>query len=287
MGLKRLNYGQAPGDGLGDILYDIFADIESNFVLTEGMTVGGVCSGTKYTQLRAGIKYLFLTPVVQHALYYVKELKVGTYYDSAHIQYRIIISKTYALNSVGTEFAYVNYIVNNNAPKTGLEKVALFRSFPTTGGLGTLVIDWDAFIQGTTYSCGSWLEGSLITLVSNPVSASGGGGGSGDDPVDIIQIDAADTVSGSESIYLINPDTDGMVITLDTIANIEGPINLKNIHDTHDVYIESSEYTDGGLAGKEFTIDGLAGILLHAKANITILPNVDHFIVSAGTYGTP
>jgi hypothetical protein len=272
MNLTRLNYGLAPGDGLGDILFDIFGDIDANFILLEGLglTQGNVCAGTKYAPMRAGIKYMFFAPVVQFHLYYISDIKVGTVYDSGHIEYSVTIKKTASLSAAGDEFAYVRYIVANNAPKTGLEKLNLFPSVSIGGGNGTMVIDWDEFSQNGHYTCDNWLEGALITINTGNIVQGGGGA--------IDHLDISAIINGNSDLILLDPQDANMVITIDVMENIQGRMPLKNISDTYDVLIESAE---------SLLIDGHSQIVLHAKANISIRANVDHFIVEEGLYELP
>ena len=276
MSRQFINLGSVANDKSGTPLRDGGDMINDNFLELYNMSQGGPCTGSKYTEMRAALKYVWLTPVNYNQLYYISKIIAGTPYAGNKLTHTVEISKTTLPGSAGTLVGEKTYHVSNASPKTSPEVHAIASSIAIGGITGFLVIDWGKFILGETYTCANWTEGALMAINTQSAAASTGGGGI--EPNPIIQIDAADTVDGSEPIYNINPDADNMLITIDDIVNVVGPVYLKNIHDTYNFRVDSAE---------DLTIDGNAEIVVAAKKSVEILANVDEFIVKSGEYTLP
>lgn len=273
--IKQLNYGTTPDDMTGDELFYIFKDIDDNFQNFDAMSQGGPCTGSKFTEFRSGIKYAFLTPIVNGALYYISRIQAGAPYSGNQLDYLIVVKKTTTIGGTGSIVAQKHLYVSNSSPKSGLEIFPLVSTDPLSGVNGFVVIDWDQFARGTDYQCNSWVEGALMAI--NTAGASTGTGGGGGDPGVLASLTENSLVNGASPIYLLNPSSPGMVVTIDSIANIQGAINLKNMS-AEDVDVVQTD---------DLTIDGFASIRLTPLQSVSIVANVDEMVVVTGSYENP
>lgn len=230
--------------------------------------VSGPCIGEKYSAFRKGIKYVLFTPLINGQVYFISKIQYGVLSNGVRA-YLVEISKSDSLISAGTVVGHYN--VTQAYQYTGLMMVPIISALEAgeTGGIGgSLVIDWDEFTYGTTYTCAKWIEGALSTI-NTPSSESIGGGGGNTIPL----IHAQTTVYGGESLILVDMTDPEDAILLPDPSEVRGEITLKNVG------ANRLPITNGAAA-----IDGAMTIYLGVKDTITIVCSPTAFYVKQGSY---
>ena len=230
--------------------------------------ISGPCTGSKYIELRKGIKYVSFAPIQSGQIYYISSVKRGVGATNPKT-YEVKISKVDSLNAAGTLVGVFSMSTSTQQDGKKIIGIVANSGLPAgeTGISGSIVIDWDEFELGHTYTCTSWQEGSLMSIIP-PSTASGGGSST----IGTIT-DGSVPIKGGSPLVLLDASTVEDYY-LDAPESIEGDINLKNIS-SHEAHLTAPSGT---------TIDGHVTIIIAPMANVTIKYTDSRFFVVAGTY---
>ncbi|MEI6899250.1 MAG: hypothetical protein WCL00_05190 [Bacteroidota bacterium] len=230
--------------------------------------ISSPCTGSKYIEFRKGIKYVSFAPIQAGQIYYISSVKRGVGASNPKT-YEVKISKVDSLNAAGTVVGV--FSMSTSTQQNGEKIIGIIAnsglSAGETGISGSIVIDWDEFELGQNYSCTSWQEGSLMSIIP-PSTASGGGSST----IGTLT-DGSVAIKGGSPLVLLDASTIEDYC-LDAPESIEGDINLKNIS-THEAHLTAPSGT---------TIDGHVTIIIASMANVTLKYIDSRFFVVAGTY---
>ena len=224
-----LNYGLAPGDHLGDILFTMFDKIQTNIQLLKNLQ--GPCIGTKYLDVRLAVKAFGISVKIPSSNYYVSKIVVGVP-ESGKYRYTVEISNSPAYGLAGS--VIVKNTKLSTSIRTGKENVSLGNSL-LLNTHGHILIDWDRLTPNTTYTMSTPGEGYLFatctaypvgtTIIIQP----------GPDPWDDGNLDLAvkpmteaEIIDGIYNLYLVISLRESE-LSLASIELIQGKINVKNI----------------------------------------------------------
>lgn len=262
-----IDVGTVPNDLTGDKLRNAMIKVNANFTALYDAIISGPCCGTLYRELRAAIKYAFLTPLIDQHLYFIKKIYAGTV-NGANKQYRLEIYKATTASLTGVMVGF--YESNVAAYKTGMELITIVSTGISPGGItGCMVVDWDALVQGKSYACTNYIEGGLFSVITkDSISGAGGGGGA----IDEITTDIEEPLTG-ESILVVCKSENPLSLPIAASANIVQSFTVKN---------EGGGSVTISAAGDEL-IDGYIRISLAYRQYVQIVPNNGR-ITAIGVY---
>jgi len=225
--IKKLNYGKAPGDHLGDELFYIFKDTDDNIQLLKDQQ--GPCIGTKYLDFRLSIKGFSTRRQYLFDNFYVSKIITGNP-ESGKYRYTIEISKSSSFLLAGT--VVMQYTTLANALKQGFENIYL-AEYNTSGLFGKILVNWSLLANSVTYTTDLPVEGFLFVV--NVIADGSNPGGGGDPGMEVpigggksfSLISEEATIDGTFDSYLVSLSSG--VITLASGELIKRTIEVKNI----------------------------------------------------------
>lgn len=264
---QLIDVGTTPNDLTGDKLRNAMIKVNANFTALYDAIISGPCCGSTHRELRAGIKYAFLTPLIDQHLYFVKKLYSGTA-NGSNKQYRVEIYKATTAVLTGVMVGY--YESNVAAYKTGVELITIISTGISPGGItGCMVMDWDQLGQGKSYACTNYNEGGLFSVITkDSISGAGGGGGA----IDEITTDIEDPLTG-ESLLVVAKSNNPLSLPIAASRDLVQSFTVKN---------EGSGAVTIYAANDEL-IDGYTSISLAYRQHVQIIPNNGR-ITAIGVY---
>jgi hypothetical protein len=254
-----INVGASANDGTGDKVRTAFQKVNANFSDIYGSVISGPVNGTKYTELRKGIKRATVDPQIASYYYYIKTFINGA--DSGiHHHYKLEIAAASSNpRASGTVIGHWDYY--SDSLYTITHRIGFAFAVSPGGISGNLIIDFSELTAGATYTGTNFTQTGIFATSGGLGAASGGGGIGGNiayDKLARIKI-ALDTLEGQSSVYYLT-NTMNHRIRLDSIRNILQPFTL----------IMSDSVGDGTLYWT--WIRPLAGAKINDRDSIQLFP---------------
>lgn len=218
----HINNGSYLGDPSAASVYSLFGVCNANFTDIYGSVISGPVNGTKYTDLRKGVKRILIDPIMASYFYYVKTLINGVY-AAGHYHYKLeIAAASTSPSTAGTVLGFYDHY--SDTALTMTYRIGFAPKISPGGISGNIIIDFSKLTLGTTYTCSNFIQGGIFAIAGGSLSGMIGGDTTltGNDSIMyplLPRINGSiDTINGSSSIYLLS--SANHMIRLDSMHKI-------------------------------------------------------------------